>query len=189
MIAFINAEINNNVRATLQSQLYLTEIISDTEFDARVVADPSYPFQIHANGLRIMVVRQNFRDLTNRSLADVVMFYSHGLINIECNKYGPPKLALPIFKLNIWELLRGAGSDLVTTLPASRPCSPRPCSSSCQQPTDISNLGFPFNCGCLPPNHGLGGIVWEELMATDASGVHLPNCDNIFNNKDFINRS
>ena len=186
-IIFINTDINDGVKSTLQTQLYLNEIMSDAEFDARVVADPSYPLVVHANNLRIMVVRQNFRDYTNRTLADVVMFYNQGQITVEKNNFGPPKLSLPIQRLNIWALLRGADSSFVVILPRSSPCSRSTC-CHCQKPTDISNLGFPGNCGCLPPNHGVGGIVGEELSASDASGVHLPNCDNEYNNKDFINR-
>lgn len=186
-IIFINADINDGVKSTLQTQLYLNEILTDTEFDARVAVEPSYPDQIHLNNLRVMVVRQNFRDYTNRTLADVVMFYNQGQITVEKNKFGPPKLSLPIQRLNIWALLRGAGSDFVVILPHS-PCPPPHCTCSCHEPTDISNLGFPHNCGCLPPNTGMGGIVGEELRASDATGVHLPNCDNEYNNKDFINR-
>ena len=181
-IIFINSDINDGIQSTLQKQLFINETMSGNEFDARVAVDPNYPTVIHGNNLRILVIRQNFRDYTNRTLADVVIFYNQGQVTIEKNNFGPPGLSLPIQRLDIWALLRGAGSSFVVILPHT-PCRPNQHCHCCKN--DGSGVSL---CGCLPPNHGMGGIVGEELMASDASGVHLPNCDNIYNNPDFINR-
>jgi hypothetical protein len=180
-IIFINADINDGVKSTLVTQLYINESMSDVEYDKRLAVDPWYPQKVHFMNLRILVIRQNFRDYTNRESADVVIFYNQGQATIEKNKFGPPGLSLPIQRLDIWALLRGAGSANVVILPHT-PCKPQKhCNCDCK--SDSISL-----CGCLPPQHGMGGIVGEELSASDASGVHLPNCDNIYNNPDFINR-
>jgi hypothetical protein len=158
-IFFVNADINDGIRNTLMSQLFIDEALSDTDFDARVQADPAYPDEIHLNGIRIMVIRQNFHDFTNRNLADVVMFVKQGLASIEKNNFGPPGLTFPIDRINMYELLRYVGSNQVVILPPT-PGPPQP--------------------------FGLRGIVADELA--DSSGVHLPNPDNEYNNPDFINR-
>src|ERR1700690_4319644 len=182
-IIYINADSNDGVKLTLKTQLYLDEIIDGYEFDARVVAVPSYPNLIHLNNLRVLIIRPNFRDYINRTLADVVMFYNQGQITIEKNNFGPPKLSLPIQRLNIWELLRGAVSSFVVILPHTSNRRTKGC-GCLELPTDISNLGFPHNCGCRDFNHSVGGIVGEELNASDESGVNLSNCDRESNNKD-----
>ena len=80
--------------------------MTDIEFDARVVADPNYPTIVHLQNKRILVIRNTFHDLTNRNLADVVMFVKAGLCSIEKNNYGPPGLTLAVEGLYIHELLR-----------------------------------------------------------------------------------
>lgn len=158
-IIFVNADLNDGIKSKLKSQLYIDETLSDTEFDARVAADPSYPDQIHLNGIRVLVIRQNFRDYTNRTLADVVMFVKQGLASIEKNNFGPPALTYQIDRMNVYEILRFNKSNQVVILPPeSRP----------------------------PPPFGLRGIVADQLA--DSSGVHVVNPDNEYNNPDFINR-
>jgi hypothetical protein len=61
-IFFVNADINEGIRTTLMNQLFIDEALTDVDFDARVQVEPEYPSLIHLNGLRIMVLRQNFRD-------------------------------------------------------------------------------------------------------------------------------
>lgn len=170
-IFFINADINDGIRTTLQSQLYIDDTMDGYEFDDRVAADPNYPDIIHSSGIRILVIRPNFRDYTNRNLADVVMFVSHGLAAIEKNNFGPPGLTLDIQRISPYELLRYNGSNQVVILP--------------------QNCGPPHACGhgccCYPGGCcRLGGIV--VLEGADSSGVHCPNCDNEYNNPAFINR-
>lgn len=166
MILFINADMNQIEIDHLTSQLYLSEAMTDVEFDARVVADPNYPQIVHLQNLRIMVMRQSFRDQTNRQYADVVIFVKQGLASILANKFGPPGKTYPILNINIYDILRAAGSQYVVIVPQT---------------------GRPQNFNCSPElNGGIGGIVGAELR--DTSGVYLGNCDCEQNNTDFINR-
>ena len=165
-IFFVNADINEGIRTTLMNQLFIDEALSDVDFDARVQVEPEYPSLIHLNGLRIMVLRQNFRDYTNRNLADVVMFVKQGLASIEKNNFGPPGLTFPADRINMYELLRYVGSNQVVILPVTATKPPHACG---------------HGCGCC-----LGGIL--AIQSSDTSGVHCPNPDNIYNNPDFINR-
>ncbi len=165
-IFFVNADINEGTRNTLMNQLFIDEALTDTDFDARVQVEPEYPTLIHLNNLRIMVLRQNFRDFTNRNLADVVMFVKQGLASIEKNGFGPPGLTFPIERINMYELLRYVGSNQVVILPVTATKPPHACG---------------HGCGCC-----LGGIL--AIQSSDSSGVHCANPDNIYNNPDFINR-
>tara|TARA_R110000868_G_scaffold67046_5_gene199251 strand:- start:9904 stop:10419 length:516 start_codon:yes stop_codon:yes gene_type:complete len=164
-IIFINSDINDGIKNKLISQLMITETMTGQEFDSRVVADPNYPQIIHANYLRILIIRDSFRDLTNRTLADIVMFFKQGIISIEKNNFGPPGLRYQIDRINIYDLLRYNNSSHVKILPAtaSQPCA---CVTTC-------------NCG-------LGGIF--AIESRDTSGITCPNTDNLSHNTDFINR-
>lgn len=157
-IIFINAEINEGVQATLTTQLRLDEVMSFSEFNDRVAADPNYPAIVHLQFRRIMVVVPDYHDTTNRTLADIALFYNQGQVTVEKNNFGPPGLSLAIQRINIFDLLRDVGSKYVTILPVTSTKPPRK----------------------------LGGIVVDQLA--DASGVHDPNPDNIYNNPDFLNR-
>lgn len=169
-IFFLNADINDTTKSTLVSQLYINEVMSDTEFDARVQVDPNYPSIVHLNGLRILVLRQSFMDYTNRQLADVVMFYKNGLVSVEKSNFGPPCTTYPIARVNAYELLRANNSGQVIILPHTQ-------NNHCHCNT----------CNCGPCYYKkLYGIVADQGM--DTSGIHLPNCDRESNNKDFINR-
>lgn len=175
-IIFVNGDIDGYATNTLASQLYLDGYISKAEFDSRVEAFPSYPEVLHANGLRVMVILPTFRDYTNRELADVVIFVKGGLATIEKNKFGPPGLSLPVERINIYALLRGAGSTYVIILPRNHGRRQSDCDCvvlDYQQPP----------CDCYPI---LGGIF--AIESSDITGVHLPNCDNLYNNQAFINR-
>jgi hypothetical protein len=145
-------------RNNLINQLYINEYMSGAEFDARVLVDPNYPQIVHLQGLRILVARDNLRDYTNRDLADIVLFYSHGNVSVLKNNNGPPGLTLPIDRINIYTLLRDVGSKYVVILPAS----------------------------ATKPPTSLGGIVVDQLA--DSSGVYDSNPDSEKNNIDFINR-
>jgi hypothetical protein len=125
-----------------------------------------------------MVILPDFRDYTNREFADVVIFVKAGLASIEKNKFGPPKLTLPVQRINIYELLRGAGSPYVITLPRSYSKFP-----GCECGCEILPYQQPM-CDCR--GKWLGGIF--AIESSDITGVHLPNCDNIYNNQAFINR-
>ena len=158
-IFFVNADIDSGIKATLTTQMFIDEVLTDTEFDSRVQSDPTYPDLVHLNGIRILVIRQNFRDYTNRNLADVVIFVKQGQATVEKNNFGPPGLSLPIQRITMYDLLRYNKSNQVVVLPPT----PGP-----------------------PPAFGLRGIVADELA--DTSGVHAPNQDNESNNPNFINR-
>lgn len=114
---YIPASPDGYTKYALMTQLFINEFMTDKEFDARVVADPNYPEIVHLQNLRILVARENYRDYTNRELADLVLFYSHGLVKIEKNKFGPPGLTLPLERINIYALLREVGSTFVVILP------------------------------------------------------------------------
>lgn len=150
--------INDITIKLLQSQLYIDDTITFREFNTRVETTPTYPQIVHLQGYRILVISPDLRDTTNRVHADMVLFYSHGLISVEKNNYGPPGLTLPLDRINIYTLLRDVGSKNVMILPVTATAPPR----------------------------SLGGIVVDQLA--DSSGVHDPNPDNEYNNPDFINR-
>lgn len=157
-IIFLNADINDIVKNTLTTQLFISESMTFSEFNARVAVDPNYPDNVRSQNLRILVILPTFRDTTNREMADLVLFYNQGQVVVEKNRFGPPGLSLPIDRINIYDLLRDVGSQYVVILPVTSTSPPR----------------------------RLGGIVVDQLA--DASGVHDPNTDNIYNNPDFINR-
>jgi len=104
-IIFINEDLNDALKATITTQLYIHETMDGAEFDARVVFDPNYPTVVKLQNIRILVIR-SFRDVTNRNLADVVIFVKAGLAAIEKNNFGPPGLTLAVNNFNIYQLLR-----------------------------------------------------------------------------------
>lgn len=142
----------------LRSQLDIDEVMIGSEFDSRVLADPNYPTIIHAMNMRILVIRADFREYTNRELADVAIFVKQGLAYVEKNNFGPPELTLSMDRLDIHQLLRYNNSQYTINIPLS---------------SSYSGSGY-------------GGIVADELL--DPSGVHSANTDNEYNNPDFINR-
>ena len=135
-IIFINPEISSAQQLQIKEQLFADEIIQDTEFNARLEADPNYADVVHGQNLRILVIKNNFSDFTNREYADVVIFIKQGLMSIEKNKFGPPGATYPIRRFNLWDLLRSVGSDQVVILPS------------------ITNKTL----SCQDTQHGLGGI-------------------------------
>lgn len=165
-IIFINSDLNEITKNHLKSQLFIDEIIVQDEFNDRIEADPSYPDIIRSQGLRILVILENLKEYTNRDLADVVIFFKQGLLNIEKNKFGPPNISFSAQRINMWSLLRAGQSDKVPILPNIKPKTLT-------------------ECDCFPP-FGLGGIVAIELRDTGISACRNP--DNIYNNEAFINR-
>ena len=104
-IIFCNNDLSTNVQAALVRQLFIDEVMDGYEFDDRIAADPNYPATIQFNKLKILVVRP-FTELTNRTLADVVIFVKAGLAAIELSKYGPPGRASPVDRLTLAYLFR-----------------------------------------------------------------------------------
>lgn len=100
----VNDDLSSSVQQTLVTQLYITEAITGTEFDARVAADPNYPLIVYQNNLRILVIRPA-NDYTNRFLADLVLFLKHGEASIQCNKTGEPTKTVQIAYINLGKLM------------------------------------------------------------------------------------
>jgi hypothetical protein len=104
LLIFVNQDLTSSIQDTFMQQFYLTEIISKSEFDLRMLNDPNYHHIIHLNNLRVMVML-DLQDKTNREFADIVIFFKSGLVSVECNKYGPPKQSLPLDRLYLSELV------------------------------------------------------------------------------------
>lgn len=108
-IIFVNSDLTEQVKGVLKKQLFINEEYSDTEFDLLVTSDPAYTSKIKSQGKRILVIRADLQDYTNRDLADIVIFIKMGLARIEKNNYGPPELTLPVTGLYIHKLMRWNG--------------------------------------------------------------------------------
>ena len=163
-IIFINTDtgsdvLNQTTQDTLNTQLFIDDIITGEEFDARVLADPNYPTIIHLQGLRVLVIRNDYDIINNKELADVVLFFKYGLASILKNECGPVGLTLPIARLYLEELLRYNNSIYTVNLPAES------------------------NEHCHKKK--LFGIA---IYGLDASGVHCPNPDNELHNEAFKHR-
>lgn len=94
----VNSDLSDYARSVLVRQLYLNEVITGNQFDARIAADPAYPTNVKLNNYRLMVVR-SASELQNRNHVDIVGFVSHGRIAIEDNKFGPPGCSFAISNL------------------------------------------------------------------------------------------
>jgi hypothetical protein len=103
-IIFINTDLTTSIIDTFTRQLFLTQVMDAATFDALVAADGYYPQQIHQSGSRIMVLRPLY-DMTNRSLADIVLFAKSGLVSVLYNRLGPPSITLPIDKVYLTALI------------------------------------------------------------------------------------
>ncbi len=88
-IIFVNNDLTNQAQSFIVTQLHISEVIPGETFDARVAADSEYVNKVKQLGLRLLVVR-SFVELTNRELADIVIFVKNGMAAVESGKYGPP---------------------------------------------------------------------------------------------------
>jgi hypothetical protein len=107
-IIFVNNDLTANVQAALVRQLMINDgynVMDGYEFDRRVTADPNYVQIIHGSGMRVLVIR-SFRDYTNRTLADLVIFVKFGMATVLKNNFGPPNIILPVDQLYFSELKR-----------------------------------------------------------------------------------
>lgn len=93
-IIFINNDLNDISKTKLTNQLYLTETITKSEYDARLANDPYYPVIVHSFKLRVLVTLPTFQDYTNRETADIVMFLKLGLAAIEKNNFRSARFKL-----------------------------------------------------------------------------------------------
>ncbi len=103
-IIFVNNDLTDNTQDHLVRQLQISEVIDGAIFDARVAADEEYPAKIKQLNLRLMVVR-SFDELTNRDLADVVIFVKNGMAAVESSNLGPPGQSYSLLNLN-WQALK-----------------------------------------------------------------------------------
>jgi hypothetical protein len=103
-IIFINTDLTESIIETFTRQLFLTFVMDAATFDAIVAADGYYPQYALENGWRIMVLRPLY-DMTNRNLADIVLFAKAGLVSVEWNRVGPPGITLPIDKVYLTALI------------------------------------------------------------------------------------
>jgi hypothetical protein len=166
-IIFVNADINDAIKNTLITQLYIDESMTFNEFNARVQSTPTYPDSVHLQGRRILVILPTLQDPLNRALADVVLFYNQGQVTVEKNNFGPPGLSLPLQRVTLYALLRYNNSPYVVILP----------NTGIPTPAEDEERSETF---------GGGGIVTEELQAgTPRDLVEDPDEDD---NLDFINR-
>ena len=88
-VVFVNNDLTTSVQDALVKQLHITEVIDGYVFDERIVNNSAYVDIVKQLDQRILVVR-SFEELTNRTLADVVIFVSAGLASVLNNKFGPP---------------------------------------------------------------------------------------------------
>ena len=175
-IIFCNGDgMNAELQSNLQLQFFINEAISKAEFDARIAADPNYPSIVHLQGLRVMVVLHDYSDQSNRNLADVVLFLSGGLCYVECLKFGPPGQAYDIQYIDVYEILRAAQNN---PCGACVPAYMTGCGCKgpfrCDKCHTFSGLRICGDCGCS--------------CKCRCNEIWLPNCDNEYNNPDFINR-
>jgi len=97
-IVFMNENVPEQVRDTLRKQLSITMLMDGVTFDGYIESYPTWPTQMRNHLERIMVMR-SFRELTNRTLADVVIYVNNGMAAIETNKFGPPGLTYRVAEL------------------------------------------------------------------------------------------
>ena len=102
-ILLVNADLTDTVVSQLNRQLYLNEVLDGYAWDARLAADPNINTTVKSSNKRIMVVR-NLLEQTNRDAFDVVIFISQGQASILQDKFGPPRLTLPVVRLTWHEL-------------------------------------------------------------------------------------
>lgn len=191
---------------TLQTQLFIDDTMTKTEFDARVVADPNYPTIIHLQGLRILVIVPSYNDgyvydpdsdsdwdnphinISNVDLADVVLFLHQGLADVEKNNFGPPGQSYEIQRINAYELLRVVNSPYVVTVPNCGTSNCDKCSYPffCDGCHTFSGIRICASCGCSCACGCTTGLV--DSQGVKVGIVYAPNCDNIFHNSNFINR-
>lgn len=164
-IIFINPDINMSIQEKLTIQLSISEVITGDEFDTRVINDPNYPVLVHLNNLRILVIRNDLYDQSRHELADLVLFIKNGLATVLKNNYGPPTVSMQYERLNLFNLL--------ANIKNTKYCC-QVCKCGCR-------------CNCF--KHLPAPLQHMLLNYFDISGVHNANCDNEYNNIEFINRS
>lgn len=208
-IFFINGDINypptppyfpgtdpnapTNTLTILQTQLFINDTMTKTEFDARVETDPNYPTIVHLQNLRILVIVPLYNDgyhymaVPNIQYADVVMFLHSGLADVEFNRFGPPCQNYPTQRLNMYALLRAVNSPNVVILPFNATgCNSCKYPFFCDRCHTFSGIRICNSCGCGCQCGCTTGLI--DNQGRKMGIIHAPNCDNEYNNTDFINR-
>lgn len=103
-IIFINNNLSSGVLSRIEKQLDISETISKEVFDGYYAYDNLYPKEQRSLDKKILVLC-DLKTITDRSLADIVLCYKHGLIYIEESKYGPPGKSLSLDNVYIRTLL------------------------------------------------------------------------------------
>ena len=100
-IVFVNNDLSESAETHLVRLLHISDVVTGEEFDGYVEADSTYLDTLRMMGMRVMVVRTflDRADVSTWTLADVVIFVKNGLAAVECNKFGPPGLTLPVINL------------------------------------------------------------------------------------------
>ena len=93
-IIFVNSNLSEQVRQTIERQLYITETISFEEFDGYATYTG-----------RLLVLVTDFDNVENRELADVVIYVKMGLAYILKNNFGPTGLTVQVDRMYIHKLL------------------------------------------------------------------------------------
>lgn len=86
-IIFVNNDLTDQVKNYLAKQLFISDIMDGYTFDNNVSYDPNFIKNIYIENNRLLVIR-SFWELTNRDLADVVIFVKEGMGYIIQNKSG-----------------------------------------------------------------------------------------------------
>jgi hypothetical protein len=128
-LVMANNDLSASVLNRLQIQLHIDETITGQEFDVRFAADPSYPNSLRALRQRLLVLR-DFRESTNRTEFDVVIYIKESMAYIEQNCFGPTGASYYLTNL-YW------GQLCIFDTQLDRSCSDHGCGGS------VSS-----NCGC-----------------------------------------
>jgi hypothetical protein len=86
----VGSSVGPDTLTELYNQLFINDVISKAEFDYRVQVEPAYPRIIHLQGLRVLVVCPDYYDVCNKHLADVIMYFHQGMIDVEYNRLAWP---------------------------------------------------------------------------------------------------
>jgi hypothetical protein len=104
-LIMINNDLTDQVLEFISRQLFLTDILDGYDFLQTIDGYDGYDFlpRIKRQNRRVAVI-QSHQEKTHRDLFDLVLFVKNGLASVECNKFGPPGLTLPVTKL-YWGIL------------------------------------------------------------------------------------
>ena len=106
-IGVVNDNISLSIQHTLSQQLFLTEIMSISDFDLRYKNNQSYIDIVHGMKQRVLVL-VNFSDsmyTTYVDLVDMSLFCRNGLLYIEKNKLGNVNQEFQIKNIQVYNLI------------------------------------------------------------------------------------